>query len=341
MKTQKLLRILLILLAIGSTSLLYAQDVSLNITPQQSSILKGEIGEVEVKICNEDPEPITAPANKLRPLISFSENLTIMEVVNPDGSPLTDFSVISILNDPGEHTAILEYTGELVNATCAAFHVRFAGNTVGQGFMTATLSFEGPQTVGNDPGNDNSTTTTMVEINLPVKLQDFKVTKEGTSAQLSWITSEEVNSERFDVQKSSDGKNWKTFETVQALGESRDSYTYHAVDKAPFSGENLYRLHMIDKDGTSAYSSIRYIKFEGIPMSLYPNPVSDELILDIPNMASVSSIKMFDLNGKVVYNSGASPEKTINVRHLNAGAYVVRIKGVNGAETSSKILVVK
>ncbi|WP_439556728.1 T9SS type A sorting domain-containing protein [Dyadobacter sp.] len=343
MKTKTLLQVFLgSMLSIPAQSV-FAQDVSINMTPMQPSILNKTMGSVEIKICNEDPDPtLTAPANRLWPLVSFPDNLTINDVVNEDGTPVTGFTVETITNDPGDHNVRVLYTLPLPNAECVTYYIRFTGNEVGTGVITATLAFkDGPQTPGNLTGNDNSTATTPVEINLPVKLQEFKVTKEGSSAQLSWITAEEANSDRFDVQKSRDGKNWQTFETVQALGESRDFYTYHAADKAPFSGKSLYRLHMIDKDGTSAYSGLRDIEFEGTPMSFYPNPVSDELILDIPDMASVSDVQMFDLNGKEVYNSGASPQKTINVRPLNAGAYIVRIKNVNGEETSSKILVVK
>lgn len=326
---------------LGNGGCLQAQDVSVNITPQTFPLFNHTFGFLRVSICNNNPTPVSAPANKLRPLISFPDNLTVIEALNTDGTPVSNFSIFSLVNEPSDHTIVLLNTTTLPQFECFEFDIKVFAEEVGTGPITCTLGFQGPPPVGNNPANDNSVAVMPVEINLPVKLQEFKVTKEGAAAQLSWVTSEEVNSERFDVQKSSDGKNWKTFETVQALGESKDSYTYHAVDKAPFSGENLYRLHMIDKDGTSAYSSIRNINFEGTPMSLYPNPVSDELILDIPDLASVSSVQMFDLNGKEVYNSGASPKKTIKVRHLHAGAYVVRVKGVNGDETSSKILVVK
>jgi hypothetical protein len=343
MKTKKLLQGLFASFALLSVQPSIAQDVSINMTPLQPSILNYTVGAVELVICNEDPNPaLTAPANRLWPLISFPDNLTIKDVVNADGTPVTGFTVETLTNDPGDHNVRLLYNLPLPNAECAVFRIRFSGNEVGTGVITATLAFKnGPQTPGNLTGNDNTTATTPVDVNLPVKLQDFKVNKEGNSAQLNWITTEEVNSDHFDVQKSNDGKNWVTFETVQALGESKVGKTYNAIDAAPFSGENFYRLHMIDKDGTSAYSRIRNLKFDKQSLLFYPNPVTDELTLNGDEVLDLKAVQIFDVNGTEVYNSGAYPKKTINVRGLKAGVYVVRTKSSNGDERNGKVLVVK
>ena len=341
MKTTRLLQGLITLVTLVVVQPLYAQDVSINMTPMIPSVLPYHtIGYVELVICNEDPSPITAPANRLNPLISFPDNLSIVDVVNPDGTPVTGFTVEVLQNDPGDHNVRVLYTLPLPNAECATFRIRVKGEEIGTGVITATLAFNGPQTPGNLTGNDNSTATLPVEVNLPVKLQSFNVSKEGNSATLSWVTTEEVNSERFDVERSGNGKEWSIIETVKALGDSKIDHTYTATDVSPLGGQNLYRLHMIDKDGSSAYSVIRNLEFEDVSQFVYPNPVSEKLMLDKGGYANIASVQIFDVNGKEIYKINSNL-KEIDVSGFKAGMYLVRIKSKDGKETSSKILVVK
>ncbi|CAG5068620.1 hypothetical protein DYBT9623_01352 [Dyadobacter sp. CECT 9623] len=317
----------------------YAQDVAINITPQTIPMLNHTNGLLRVSMCNTNPTNITAPPNKLRPQISFPDNLEILDAVNTDGTPLTDYTVQSLTNVEGDHTIRLLYNGTLAQFDCIEFDVVVSGKEIGTGLITCTLGFQGPQTVGNNAANDNSTATMPVELNLPVKLKSFSVSKEGNTANLNWVTTEEVNSDRFDVQKSDDGKKWNTIESVQALGESKVSKTYTAIDAAPFNGQNLYRLHMIDKDGTSAYSEMRNLNFNVASHYVYPNPVSDVLILK-GTSSKIANVTVSDVNGKAIYQSNANVRE-IDVRQFKAGMYVVRVRTEDGQETSLKVLVVR
>lgn len=56
---------------------------------------------------------------------------------------------------------------------------------------------------------------------LPVTLARFDAVKEGSTALLSWSTTEETNSDRFEVERSINGKVWQKIATVKAQGESK------------------------------------------------------------------------------------------------------------------------
>ncbi len=73
--------------------------------------------------------------------------------------------------------------------------------------------------------------------------------------------------------------------------------------------------------------------------SVYPNPVRDNLT--IGNGQNISSVRIFDITGKVVYNANINDVTTIiNVSDFNEGVYVVQI--ISGNEvTSRKINIVK
>lgn len=65
-------------------------------------------------------------------------------------------------------------------------------------------------------------------------------------------------------------------------------------------------------------------------MSLYPNPATDVLNIDVKMLGSADAeIELIDLNGKVVYSAAGyntASGFSINVADLNKGLYMVRIK---------------
>ncbi|MCE7068118.1 T9SS type A sorting domain-containing protein [Dyadobacter sp. CY326] len=180
-----------------------------------------------------------------------------------------------------------------------------------------------------------------VNQSLPVNLTSFDLSNEGSMVNLTWATTAETNSERFDVQRSANGKEWKTIQTVAARGESNSIAEYLAVDSEPFEGNNFYRLHMIDKDGTSAYSRVRSVKLENVATSIYPNPVSEELTIKAADWSKIANVKIFGSDGEVVYRSSGKPSSNVNVRNFRNGIYVVRLTNTNGSETAYKIMVNK
>jgi hypothetical protein len=341
MKTKELLLSLLVSVIGMASQHSFAQDVSINLTPGQGSILNFTQGDIQVKLCNEDPSPITAPANKLRPIVSVPDNLTIVGLVNDDFSPLTNWTVVKMTNNPSDHTVILRYTSTLANADCIAFRIIVEGNTVGGGIITGSLAFQGPQTPGNLTANDNSTAAIPVDLNLPVTLKDFLVKPEGETAMLNWATTEETNSDHFDVQRSRDGKKWVTFETVSALGESKKLNTYNVKDNNPLDGENFYRLHMFDKDGSNTYSSIRQLSFKLNNLTVFPNPASGMLNIKAKEWDKVSNVELVNAKGFVVYKSLEKPEPTIDIASFAEGIYTIIITTVDGEIRTNKVMISK
>lgn len=319
----------------------FAQDVSLNILGQPDKLILGQTGYVKIELLNESLGGIAAPAGRLRSEITVSPNIEIVDVVNDDNSPLTSFG--TLFKTP--NTVILRYDKALDPGENVIFHVLVKAITKAPlSTITSTLGFHnGPQTKGNHSGNDNSVTN-IQSINdpMPVTLVQFNVQKEGQSALLHWETSDEYNSERFDVQKSADGKNWKTFDTVTAKGESKVLTSYSAIDKEPFEGENLYRLHMIDKDGTNTYSKVRTLRFKSASIvSVYPNPVSETIMLESADWETISNITALSSDGKVVYDADSHPERMVNVKQWSAGVYLLRITNKKGISATHKVIVAR
>ena len=189
----------------------------------------------------------------------------------------------------------------------------------------------------------NNNEANQVDTALPVTLASFNVKKEGNTASLTWTTTMETNSDVFEVEHSMNGKTWLKKGSVNAGGESLQSTSYSYTDALPEQGVNLYRLKMIDKDLTFAYSRIRNIEFNIVERtSMYPNPVADRLTLDVDDISQVTRIQLTDITGRPVFDKSRSASGNLSdkldVSKLPSGMYVARITRSQGAIAYLKIL---
>lgn len=174
---------------------------------------------------------------------------------------------------------------------------------------------------------------------LPVKLSEFVVSKEAGAAHLSWATALEQNSERFEVERSIEGKTWHRLGTIPASGSSNIVRRYTYVDASPAEGINYYRLKMVDKGGSFEHSPVRSVSFElTSEITITPNPASENLRLKVRDAGSVEKVELISATGQVLYRSGTSPLADINVRHLPAGMYILNITRTGGRISTHKVL---
>jgi len=177
---------------------------------------------------------------------------------------------------------------------------------------------------------------------LPVSLQNFTVQKQENVAKLVWTTTSETNSDRFEIERSNDTKNWNKIAVILAGKNSSGVSRYSYTDDQTFMGQNLYRLKMIDQDETFSYSQIRNLSFDSNGITyLYPNPVSDKFYISANETAKVKSIQIINALGQdILYKSEVSMDG-ISVDNLIPGSYTVLLKGHNGIVKSKKIMVAR
>ncbi|WP_211237808.1 DUF6923 family protein [Dyadobacter alkalitolerans] len=182
---------------------------------------------------------------------------------------------------------------------------------------------------------------TTAECALPVTLVSFTVSKEaGNTAVLNWSTTEETNSDRFEIQSSTDSQTWKTIGAKTSHGESTVLRKYDFVDQAPAAGLNYYRLKMVDKDETFAYSSVRNVRFADLArLSVYPNPVSERF--HITNHQQIKQIAMHNQRGMKVFGSQGATSEGIDVSRLTPGLYTVTLTLFDGTISTHKVAVTR
>jgi trimeric autotransporter adhesin len=170
---------------------------------------------------------------------------------------------------------------------------------------------------------------------IPVRLSSFNVQKRAESVKISWTTSQEINSARFEVERAADGRNWTRLATVTAAGNSAASLSYSIIDPMPIKGINYYRLKMIDLDGRTTYSPVQSVLFSNNDQVLIaPNPTSDFINIYLATTAATPvSISLTDVNGKLLKTVNTLDQQVKwTTTGLAKGIYFVRI--VRAGETT-------
>lgn len=111
---------------------------------------------------------------------------------------------------------------------------------------------------------------------LPIELMYFTATlNELQKVDLLWATQTEIDNDYFIVQRSVDLFNWEEIALVQGAETSQVLHEYRALDAAPLSGTNYYRLKQVDLDGAFKVSDIQSIVIANDNLIVYPNPAND------------------------------------------------------------------
>ncbi len=183
---------------------------------------------------------------------------------------------------------------------------------------------------------------------LPVRLAGFTVSQgetTGTSV-LQWGTTEEANASHFDIERSTDAKAWQKIGEVKAKGESTGLVKYSYLDTSSHQLINsltYYRLRMVDMDRTFAYSPVRSLVFDEQARAprVYPNPASDRLWFNLANAGEPASVTIVSLAGREwsakLLNDLQAP--SLDVSHLPAGIYLVRITGKNSPAETHRVVI--
>jgi hypothetical protein len=155
----------------------------------------------------------------------------------------------------------------------------------------------------------------------PVKLSTFTGVLKTYGVELNWKTQTEINSDRFEVQRSSNGVEFLTIGSVNAKGNTTSETPYRYIDANVNKGINYYRLKMIDKDGSFEYSPVVAIQINDVvrTFTVYPNPVRDQLQV---NATSKTTLNLIDGNGKLVKKISADiGSNKIDATNLSSGIY--------------------
>ncbi len=168
---------------------------------------------------------------------------------------------------------------------------------------------------------------------LPVRVVSFTAQPQGNQVLLKWVVAEQSGISSYQVEYSTNGRNFNTINSVNANNDL--SATYNAVHTNPVPGISYYRLKFVDKNGTIAYSDVRKVNFGKIgSVAVYPNPAKEEvnITLTAAMINKAATISLIGIDGKLISTrkvAAASQVEIINVSALPNGKYILRIVTAN------------
>jgi len=174
---------------------------------------------------------------------------------------------------------------------------------------------------------------------LPVTLFSFTGEQQGKTNLLKWITSQEINTSHFELERSSNAGSYALIKSVLAAGTSSTAKNYFSVDEHPFAGNNFYRLKMVDADGKYKYSNVVLLRVlnNDVLLSVFPNPTADKLNISISSSTNIAQIQLnvFDNGGKLITRQAVTNNNTVSldVSKYASGVYLLRIMYSGKEET--------
>jgi Regulator of chromosome condensation (RCC1) repeat/Secretion system C-terminal sorting domain len=159
----------------------------------------------------------------------------------------------------------------------------------------------------------------------PIELQSFTAEHKEKSIALYWTTASEQNNKGFDIQQSSDGKQWNSIAWQEGKGNSAILNNYHFTDPYPIRGINYYRLAQQDYDGTVTYSKIVSVLYESDQkVRIYPNPVSDLLHIDIQDNQEYNLV-IYNAHMRKLYDVNSDKPIDLDLSKWSDGLYYVNV----------------
>ena len=163
---------------------------------------------------------------------------------------------------------------------------------------------------------------------LPIHYKSFNVELlHNNSVEINWVTSSEVGTSHFEIERSADASNWRKIGEVNAQGNSQVEANYQWTDKEIFTGTMYYRIKQVDIDGQFSYSSVEQIfKTTSSDINIYPNPCNMILNISTPANDQASTIEIYSLDGKRILSEQLTEANhKIDVNTLTKGTYMLRV----------------
>jgi hypothetical protein len=172
---------------------------------------------------------------------------------------------------------------------------------------------------------------------LPVKLNNFQGSKNKSNVQLQWSVSINEIANTFEVERSTDGKNFAT--VVVMFGSEKSGNESYNYSEANDDVKVYYRLRMTDKSDVVTYSKILVFNSNASntkPLNIIGNVTNDKLTFGYEAEAnSKVEVRVLDMNGRVLAKQTLNANKGNNLASISlpsamtSGMYIATLTAEN------------
>ena len=179
---------------------------------------------------------------------------------------------------------------------------------------------------------------------LAIKLQSFNAVKQGDDAYISWRVGYSSTAKTFEVLKSTDGRNFASLKTFDAILNTAD---YNTLDNNLSAGANYYKLKITDADGTINYSNtaVVYDKYGGFEItSMIPTLVNNTAVISIATHKKINGkLIVIDAQGRQIYNQAiavpaGNNNYNLNFANLSSGVYYIYAESQDGKSNITRFM---
>ncbi|MFC6999081.1 T9SS type A sorting domain-containing protein [Rufibacter roseus] len=188
---------------------------------------------------------------------------------------------------------------------------------------------------------------------LPVSLTRFDGVSRNGAVELEWSTATEINNDRFEIERSYDGKTFTKIGEVKGAGNATVNIDYAYSDRQANQGTVYYRLRQVDFDGSFEHSKVIAVNHSGsataggaTTVSVFPNPVTNGQVnirfAEAPKGNVM--VRLIDLSGRVLHTKnlgGGAPEVAMELQSLGLAKGIYMISITNGGKTDTQRLMIR
>gem|GEM_PF-1681617 len=258
--------------------------------------------------------------------------------VNTYGNGSSSVSNITVSNGVLSAQANIAPNSEITLRLNGTISNTTAGQSIRNTVKISTNSIQDADTT-----NNADTVYTLVQAPLPVTLSYFQATPDAGDVLLRWATGMEINCDRFEIERSTDGRYFTSIAMVKSEGDHQGQRLYELKDNKALeqpAAMLYYRLKQTDRDGRSEYSTIRQLAVRHADaFALYPIPFSNALRLQVQAAENgQATVNFYSADGRCVYRSVYAIKKGANDLALDEAAVslpagVYFLEYINGRET--------
>jgi hypothetical protein len=176
------------------------------------------------------------------------------------------------------------------------------------------------------------------QIVLPVGFMNINAKKVSSGVQITWSVAGEVNVNRYEIERSTNGRDFSVVGQVTAGGRA----VYSFVDRQPATGVTFYRVRNVDVDGKHGYSTVVRLNLNAVAaLHAYPQPARSSITIEHPTAVSGGAITLSSATGQVIQKvdvKADTNQTVLELSALHAGMYLVRFNDNQGTVQTVKIV---
>lgn len=264
--------------------------------------------------------------------------------VSGSGPDYTQQGPLYVMNQQNINYTVTN-TGDFFGSDKVIFDYITSTYSAAQGSINNNL--EGS---AQDAVNFKLTYTYCPQIVLAADITSFTANKVNDAIiDIKWITQNEKNNRKYELQKCTDGKSFGRITQLAATSSQTGSYSYsYQVEPADNNKTILFRIKQVEEGRPAKYSAVHAIKLtsktSGQP-KIYPNPAKGATSLMFSNTRRSNwEVSVYTVSGLLLkrYNFNNALTGKINAAsELEKGVYMVKAVNKNTEEKFVQQLIIQ